>query len=465
MKIKFLGATRQVTGSAYLLEAGGLKLLVDCGLFQEREFSYRNWNHFPIPPNQIDYILLTHVHLDHSGLIPKLVKEGFAGDILTTSASIEMFPIVILDSARIQEEDAAFKKKRHKKEGRKVPYPEIPLYTVKDAKQCLPLLKDVPYNEYIDLNSHVKVRFHDAGHILGSAMIEIIIHNEKGSENIIFSGDIGQWDKPLMKDPTYFDRADYVVMESTYGNREHDDPKNVDKKLCAVVNETVEAGGNILIPIFAIERAQEILYHISRLTREKRIPYLMTFLNSPMAVEITKVFKRSKKFFDKETLELFRKGQSPFDFPGLRLVQSVEASKAINQIRGSAIIMAGSGMITGGRIKHHLIRNITRPESTLLFVGYQAAGTLGRLILDGKKEVRIHGQHYPVKMRIEQILGFSAHADRNDLRRWLNHFKSPPKRVFLTHGEEKSILSLSDTIRSMDGWKVSAPKYQEEFPL
>jgi len=465
MKLKFLGATRQVTGSAYFLEAGGLKLLVDCGLFQEREFSYRNWEHFPVPPEDIDYILLTHVHLDHSGLIPKLVKEGFAGDILATSASIEMFPIVILDSARIQEEDAAFKKKRHKKEGRKGAYPEIPLYTVKEAKQCLPLLKDVSYNEYIDLNSQVKVCFHDAGHILGSAMIEIIVHNEKGRKNIIFSGDIGQWDKPLMKDPTYFDRADYVVMESTYGNRNHDDPKNVDKKLCAVVNETVEAGGNILIPTFAIERAQEILFHISRLAREKRIPYLMTFLNSPMAVEITKVFKRSKRFFDKETLELFRKGQSPFDFPGLRLVQSVEASKAINQIRGSTIIMAGSGMITGGRIKHHLIRNITRPESTLLFVGYQAAGTLGRLILDGKPEVRIHGQLYPVRMRIEQILGFSAHADRADLTRWLNHFKSPPQRVFLTHGEEKSILSLSGTIRSKDGWKVSAPKYQEEFQL
>ena len=465
MKLKFLGATRQVTGSAYFLEAGGLKLLVDCGLFQEREFSYRNWEHFPVPPEDIDYILLTHVHLDHSGLIPKLVKEGFAGDILATSASIEMFPIVILDSARIQEEDAAFKKKRHKKEGRKGAYPEIPLYTVKEAKQCLPLLKDVAYNEYIDLNSQVKVCFHDAGHILGSAMIEIIVHNEKGKRNIIFSGDVGQWDKPLMKDPTYFDRADYVVMESTYGNREHDDPKNVDKKLCAVVNETVEAGGNILIPTFAIERAQEILFHISRLAREKRIPYLMTFLNSPMAVEITKVFKRSKRFFDKETLELFRKGQSPFDFPGLRLVQSVEASKAINQIRGSTIIMAGSGMITGGRIKHHLIRNITRPESTLLFVGYQAAGTLGRLILDGKPEVRIHGQHYTVRMRIEQILGFSAHADRTDLRRWLNHFKSPPQRVFLTHGEEKSILSLSDYIRSKDGWRVSAPKYQEEFQL
>lgn len=465
MKIKFLGATRQVTGSGYFLEAGGLKILVDCGLFQERDFAFRNWQAFPIAPDQIDYVLLTHVHLDHSGLIPKLVKEGFSGDILATPASKEMFPIVLLDSARIQEEDAAFKKRRHKKEGRKGPHPEIPLYTVRDVRLCLPLLKEIPYKYYIDLNNSVKVCFHDAGHILGSAMIEIIVHDENERKNIIFSGDIGQWDKLLINDPTLFDKADYVVMESTYGDRNHDNPQEVDKKLCRVVNETVRAGGNVLIPTFAIERAQELLFHFSRLVREDKIPHLMIFLDSPMAVEITKVFEHFKRFLDKETLDLFRDGQSPFDFPGLRLVESSEASKAINQIRGSTIIMAGSGMITGGRIKHHLIRNITRPESTLLFVGYQAAGTLGRLILDGKPEVRIHGQFYPVKMKIEEILGFSAHADKNDLIRWLDNFKQPPKRIFLTHGEEKSIMSLSDYLRSRGGWEVSAPEYQEEFEL
>jgi metallo-beta-lactamase family protein len=465
MKIKFLGAAGQVTGSCYFLEAGGLKILVDCGLFQERDFAYRNWNHFPIPPGQIDYILLTHVHLDHSGLIPKLVQEGFSGDILTTPASKEMFPIVLLDSARIQEEDAAFKKRRHKKEGRKGPYPEIPLYTVRDARLSLPLLKEIPYKYPVDLNNSVKVCFHDAGHILGSAMIKVIVHDKNERKNVIFSGDIGQWDKPLIKDPTLFDEADYVVMESTYGDRNHDNPQEVDEKLCRVVNETVKAGGNVLIPTFAIERAQELLFHFSRLVREDKIPYLMIFLDSPMAVGITKVFEHFKKFLDKETLDLFREGQSPFDFPGLRLVESSEASKAINQIKGPTIIMAGSGMITGGRIKHHLIRNITRPESTLLFVGYQAAGTLGRLILDGKQEVRIHGQFYPVKMRIEEILGFSAHADKDDLIRWLDNFKLPPQRIFLTHGEEKSIKSLSDYIRSKKGWKVSTPEYQEEFEL
>jgi metallo-beta-lactamase family protein len=465
MKIKFLGATRQVTGSSYFLDVGGVKILIDCGLFQERDYSYRNWKNFPIPPDQIQHLILTHVHLDHSGLIPKLVKEGFSGDILLTPASKELFPIVILDSAGMQEEDAEFKKKRHEKEGRKGPYPEVPLYTVQDAKKCFPLLKDVSYGDYLSLNDHVKVCFHDAGHILGSAMIEVIVQDENGSRSIIFSGDIGQWDKPLLGNPSVFDRADYVVMESTYGDRNHGNPQDIDGQLCNIVNNTVEAGGNLLIPTFAIERAQELLYHFNRLARAEKIPYIVTFLDSPMAVEITKVFERCKRYLSKETLELFKDGQSPFEFPGLRLVETVEASKAINLIKGSTTIMAGSGMITGGRIKHHLIRNITQPESTLLFVGYQAKGTLGRQIRDGVSPVRIHGQYYPVRMKIEKIDAFSAHAGMDDLHRWLNSFKSPPKHVFLTHGEEESIMSLKGYLESKGGWEVSAPTYMEEYSL
>ncbi len=465
MKIKFLGATRQVTGSCYFLDVGGLKILVDCGLFQERDYSYRNWGNFPVPPDQIQYLLLTHVHLDHSGLIPKLVREGFSGDILLTSASKEMLPIVILDSARLLEEDAEFKKKRHAKEGRKGPYPEIPLYTVRDAKRCLRQLRGVSFEDQIQLNDRVKVCFHDAGHILGSAMVEVIVQGEDGKRNIIFSGDVGQWNKPLISNPSVFDRADYVVMESTYGNRNHSDPQDIDEQLCSIINKTVEAGGNLLIPTFAIERAQELIYHLNRLARAKRIPYIMTFLDSPMAVEITKVFERCKKYLDEETLKLFREGQSPFEFPGLKLVETAEASKAINLIKGSTIIMAGSGMITGGRIKHHLIRNITRPESTLLFVGYQAKGTLGRQILDGNSPVRIHGQYYPVRMKVEKIDAFSAHAGMDDLHRWVSNFKSPPRRIFLTHGEEEPIMTLKDYIQSKSGWEVSAPTYMEEYSL
>ena len=465
VKIKFLGATRQVTGSSYFLDAGGVKILVDCGLFQERNYSYRNWEGFPVPPDQIQHVLLTHVHLDHCGLVPKLVKEGFAGDILLTPASKMLFPIVILDSARMQEEDAAFKKKRHDSEGQRGPYPEIPPYTVQDAEECFPLLKEVPYEEFLPLNDRVKVCFHDAGHILGSAMIEIVVQDGNESRTIIFSGDIGQWDKPLLGNPSVFERADYVVMESTYGGSNHDNPKDIDDKLSNVVNDTVKAGGNVLIPTFAVERAQDLLYHFNRLARAGRIPYVVTFLDSPMAVEITKVFEQFKEYFDKEALELFKDGQSPFDFPGLKLAESVEASKAINLIKGSTIIMAGSGMITGGRIKHHLVREITRPESTLLFVGYQAVGTLGRQILDGVSPVRILGQSYPVRMKIGTIDGFSAHAGMNDLQRWLNNFKSPPKHVFLTHGEEESILSLEGYLHSKGGWEVSAPTYMEEYDL
>jgi metallo-beta-lactamase family protein len=376
-----------------------------------------------------------------------------------------LFPIVILDSARIQQEDAAFKKRRHDMEGRRGRYPEIPLYTVQDAEKCFPLLKAIPYEEFYPISDQIKICFHDAGHILGSAMVEVVFQDEKGQRNIIFSGDIGQWDKPILNDPSVFDRADYVVMESTYGDRNHDLTQDIDDKLSNVVNETINAGGNVIIPTFAIERAQELLYRFGSLARAKRIPYVVTFLDSPMAVEITNVFERSKKYFDEKTLELFKDGQSPFDFPGLKLVDSVEGSKAINVIKGSTIIMAGSGMITGGRIKHHLVREITRPESTLLFVGYQAVGTLGRQILEGTSPVRILGQSYPVHAKIENIDGLSAHAGMNDLHRWLNNFKSPPKHVFLTHGEEDSMLSLEKYLNSKGGWEVSAPSYLEEYEL
>jgi metallo-beta-lactamase family protein len=465
MKVKFLGATHQVTGSSYFLDAGGVKFLIDCGMFQEREYSYINWKDFPIPPEQIRYLLLTHVHLDHSGLIPKIVKKGFTGDILLTQASKELLPIVLYDSARMQEEDAIFKKKRHDEEGREGPYPDIPLYTVQDVDKCLPLMKGISYGDDLQLNDGVRARFHDAGHILGSAMIEIAFQDEDGPRNIVFSGDIGQWDKPLLGNPSVFDRADYVVMESTYGDRNHDDPHTIDDRLCEVVNSTVKAGGNVLIPTSAIDRAQELMYHFSRLAREGKIPYITTFLDSPMAVEVTKVYDRCRQYFDQEALQLFEEGQSPFDFPGLELVETVEESKAINLTKGPTIIMAGSGMITGGCIKHHLIRNIDRPECTLLFVGYQSAGTLGRQILDGSSPVRILGQFYPVQIRIEEINAFSGHAGMDDLHRWVSNFKSPPKHIFLIHGEEEAILSLENYIQAKGGWEVCAPTYMEEYDL
>lgn len=465
MKIKFLGANQQVTGSCTLLETETVRVLVDCGLYQEREFVARNWDPFPVAPDSIDMLLLTHVHLDHCGLIPKLVREGFSGPILMTPPSEALLPIVLLDSARIHEEDASYKKKRHKREGRKGPYPEIPLYTVKDAERALPLVQDVPYSKSFPLKDKWEARFHDAGHILGSAIVEVIIREKGRQETVLFSGDIGQWNRPLMKDPSVFEYADYIVMETTYGDREHEGPEDVDKLLCQIINETVSRGGNIVIPTFAIERAQELLFHLGRLSRQDRIPYLMTFLDSPMAMDVTEVFMQFQESLDKDVLELLRDGKEPFGFPGLRLTRTTVESKSINSIRGSTIIMAGSGMCTGGRIKHHLVHNISRPECTILFVGYQARGTLGRHILDGKPEVRIHGKNYPVKAKIEQIQGFSAHAGRQDLVKWLDTFQTAPARLFLTHGEKESAHNLSELIRRKKKWKVAIPRYQEEWTL
>jgi metallo-beta-lactamase family protein len=336
---------------------------------------------------------------------------------------------------------------------------------VKDAEHAMSLAQGVPYNKSVSLKDQWEVRFHDAGHILGSAIIEVIVREKGRQETVLFSGDIGQWNRPLMKDPAVFDHAGYIVMETTYGNRDHEDPEDVDRLLCEIINETVERGGNVVIPTFAIERAQELLFHLGRLSRQNRIPYLMTFLDSPMALDVTEVFVQHQEYLDNDVLELLNAGKKPFEFPGLRLTRTTVESKSINSIRGSTIILAGSGMCTGGRIKHHLVHNISRPESAVLFVGYQARGTLGRQILDGKHGVRIHGKSYPVRAKIKQIQGFSAHAGQQDLFRWLDAFRSPPAHLFLTHGEKESSHSLSDLIRKKKGWKVTTPRYFDEWDL
>ena len=322
-----------MTGSCYYLEAGGLRLLIDCGMYQEREVRTRNWDPFPVSPKTIQFVLLTHSHLDHAGLLPKLVREGFSGKILTTSASAELCKIVLTDSARIQEEDAAFKKKRHKREGRKGPYPEIPLYSVEDAKNTFPLLRLLEYQVPLQLNDKISISYHDAGHILGAAMVEIHVQEKGVTRKLIFSGDIGQWNKPLVEDPSVFEEADYIVMESTYGDRNHEDPADVEKMLCRIINDAISAGGNIVIPTFAIERAQELMYHLSRLVRENKIPFIKIFLDSPMAVDVTDVFRKYRHYLDEETLEMFAEGEPPFHFPGLKLVRTREESKAINYIK------------------------------------------------------------------------------------------------------------------------------------
>ncbi len=465
MKLSFFGAARQVTGSCYCLEAGGVRLLIDCGMYQERAYLSRNWEPLPVPPESVDTLLLTHAHLDHSGLIPKLVRDGFTGRILTTSASAELAEIILTDSGHIQEEDAAFKKKRHKREGRRGRYPEIPLYTARDAREAVAQFDTVPYGEPVHLNSRVTVTYHDAGHILGSAILEIAVREDGNTRTFLFSGDLGQRDQPIIRDPSVFRRADYVIIESTYGGRNHGDASDIDDQLADAINEAVKAGGNVIIPVFAVERAQELMYRIGELLREDRVPHLMAFLDSPMAVNVTEVFRRHHECMDAEAIELLDAGERLFQFPGLKLVRHVGESKAINRICGSCIIMAGSGMCTAGRVKHHLVRNISRPQSAILFVGYQAQGTLGRRIVDGSKNVRIHGVEHEVKARVVQIHGLSAHADQTGLLEWLGHLETQPRRVFITHGEETSAQHLADAVRAKWNWEVDVPSYKTECEL
>ena len=459
INLTFMGAARGVTGSRYLIDTNNTTLLVDCGLYQEREFQYRNWEPFHCSPEKLEAVFLTHAHLDHSGLLPKLVNEGFRGRVYCTPATADITKIILIDAAHLQEEDAAYKKKRHIREGRKGKYPEIPLYTVADAEATFPLFTTVEYNQTINIGHGIEATFYDAGHVLGSSMIQLRIGQGGEKRSIVFSGDIGRWNRPMLHDPSVFQRTDYIVMESTYGDRVHERTGDISGDLADIVKTAFAAGGNIIVPSFALQRSQDILYYLNILQMEKHIPPLLVYLDSPMAIKITEVYKRYSELFDQDMKELIRQHRSPFDFPGLKMVETVEESKALNDIKGTIMIIAGAGMCTGGRIKHHLANNISRPECTIIFVGYQAAGTLGRQILDGAKSVRIHGQPYPVRARIAQIQGFSAHADRNDLLKWLSKLSVNPKRIFITHGETKSAEEFSKYLKEKTGYNTSVPNY------
>lgn len=464
-QLQFLGANRQVTGSRYLLRAGGLAIMIDCGMFQERPYLNRNWEPSPVDPSKIDALLLTHAHLDHCGLIPRLVNEGYAGPIYMTAPTIDLARIVLEDAARIQEEDAAYKRKRHQREGRRGPHPEVPLYTAEDAQACFGLFQPVQYDKPLLLNDKVEVVYRDAGHILGSAIIEITVADKGNSTRVVFSGDIGQFDAPLMHDPAPSRGGEYLVMESTYGDRVQEEPHAVDDRLAQVVNETVSRGGKVVIPTFAIDRAQDLLFHFSELVHAKRIPDVPIFLDSPMALDVTDVFKRYMFLLDDETQKLLDGGKHPFHFRNLRMVRSTQESKQINASTKPAIIMSSAGMCTGGRIKHHLSQNISKPEATILFVGYQSQGTLGNEIVSGKSPVRIHGKFHEVRARIERIDGMSAHADRDDLLRWLRMAKTQPRQVFLTHGEESGAIALAQTVNNELGIDVSVPEYGDIVEL
>ncbi len=464
-RISFLGAAENVTGSRHLLEVAGRRLLIDCGLHQERQFKDRDFKRFPVDPGSIDAVLLTHAHLDHCGYLPKLVKDGFTGPVYCTQASEEIARIVLRDSAYLQTEDARYKRKRHKRAGHVSPHGYEPLYEMEDVERAMRQFQAVAWDEPVDLGGGVEATFRTAGHIFGSAFVRVTYpHGEGGRRSVLFSGDVGRFEKPILKDPEVFAQADYVVIESTYGDRVHDDV-DIPERLAEIVRDTVARGGNLLVPTFAIERAQEVLYHLNELILAKRIPPLLIFLDSPMAIRVSDVFTRHPERFDAEMRAQVQGGRSPFTMPQLTYTRTAEQSKGINHIRGTSVILAGSGMCTGGRIKHHLVQNLSRSESTLLFVGYQASGTLGRQLRDGAPEVRVLGQTLPVRARIESIGAFSAHADRDELTRWVGSLREAPRRVFVVHGETEAAHSFRDHLATTKGWDVVVPQYRNSFVL
>jgi len=459
MQIQFCGAAGCVTGSCFLVTTESSKFLVDCGLFQgSKELKELNYGPFLFDPQTIDFVLLTHAHVDHCGLLPKLHKKGFNGPIYTTKATKELCSVVLPDSGYIQMMEVERKNRKLARSGE--PLLE-PIYTVEDAKKCMELFVSYPYEQEFAPAPGVVVKYYDAGHILGAAMIELVITEEKESYKVIFTGDIGNTDQALVDDPTKIKEADIVVMESTYGNRYHLNVGNKMEELARVVRETMQKGGNLVIPSFAVERTQDLVYYLKIMKDNGEIPPVDIFIDSPMAVEATKVFIQNPECFDEE-VSIAIKGQGAetlFKGPDIHYVVSVEDSVAVNKIKSGAIIISASGMADAGRIKHHLKHNLWRSECTVLFVGYQAEGTLGRRILEGEKKVKIHGEEIAVKATIEKIEDFSAHADQKGLLEWLNGFESTPQKVILVHGEKGSLETLQRVIRREIGIHAQIAEY------
>lgn len=453
MKITFLGATKTVTGSNILVETNGKKFLVDCGLYQgQQKETMLNTDPFLFTPSEIDFMLLTHAHIDHSGRIPKLYIDGYTGPIYATKATCDLCEIMLPDSGYIQESEIEWLNRKRRREGKhEVP----PLYTYQDAVDSLELFEKVQYGEILQIDPNIKVRYTDAGHMLGSAIIEVWIKEDGEEKKLVFTGDLGNNDIPLLREPSIVEDADVLVMESTYGNRVHEAKEDKAQEFLSIVTDTLEKGGNVVIPSFAVGRTQEILYEIQRNKQNedenfrKKFDELMSapvFVDSPLAISATEVFLKNLDCLDEFVQNDIKEGKKPLDFPDLKFTPTVEESKALNETANKSIIISASGMCEVGRIKHHLKHNLWRSDSTILFVGYQAVGTLGRKIVDGAKTVKLFGEEIGVNARVEYIEAFSGHADKMGLLNFVRSFSKKPTQIYLVHGDEEAQLSLADEI-------------------
>src|ERR1700690_2400935 len=455
-KITFLGAAGTVTGSKYLVEAGGKRLLVDCGLFEgSKMLTQRNWDPPPVPPNSIDWVLLTHAHIDHTGYLPRLVNGGYRGPIYSNSATRQLCGLLLSDSAYLQEEDAKYASKK----GYSSHKPALPLYTVKDAQMALMQFSDIPRAAAFQISPQFSVLGHDAGHILGSSWLELTVTENGKQTLIVFSGDVGRYGMPILKDPEPPTRADYLLCESTYGDRDHP-AGSVEDELADVINATVKRGGAVVIPAFAVDRTQLLMFYLHRLMTTNRIPSLPVYVDSPMAISVTDFYNRHHEDHRVEFSNAEQQGDhDPLNLKEVHLTRTVEESKAINEVTSPCIIISASGMVTGGRVLHHLAKRLPDSRCAVLLVGYQAEGTGGRALQDGAKFLRIFGAEVPVRAQVVNIGQLSAHAGKSELLGWLSGFKTAPKQTFLVHGEPVALESLKAAVTSQYQWPVTIPAY------
>ncbi len=463
MKLKFQGADRQVTGSCHQIEVNGKKCLIDCGMQQGSD--EMNDNALPFDAKAIDYVIVTHAHIDHSGRLPLLVKNGFHGKIFATGATCDLMGIMLKDSAKIQEFEAEWKKRKGKRAGRNG---SEPLYGMEDAEKTLRFFVRCRYGDVVEICEGLRAEFIDAGHLLGSAAVRLTLSENGTVKTIVFSGDIGNKKQPILRDPQYFDSADYVLMESTYGDRLHQEIPYKNEEIAKIFDETFRKGGNVVIPSFAVGRTQELLYHIREIKEDKlvkSIPDFEVYVDSPLAFEATRIYDGDLTgYADEETLQVLKAGFKPLHFSNLILCQTTEESIALNMNDTPKVIISSSGMCEAGRIRHHLKHNLWRKECAVVFVGYQAKGTLGRMLLDGVKQVKLFGESIAVNASIHNFAGLSAHADKNGLLEWIGSFKTKLEKVFVVHGEEETCLAFTESLKSL-GYNAMAPEFETEYDL